>query len=379
MSVSVFDFIEIREFRESLERDYAEMQSCAEAHAWKSVQVLAGSIVESLLIDYLASTTHPNRPQKDPLRVDFAEAIALSRAERAISERTADLCSVIRSYRNLIHPGRVIRLAEPQPSGKSAQIAVALVDLIVDDIVHARQASLGLTAEQVVSKIMRDENSLVILQHLVNDASERQRERLLLEVIPNMFLSIRRDEANYELDELQQLARLLKAYRVVFDIVPEAIRRKATAEFIRILREEDGDRVNAWRNAFFRPVDLKYVVSNHTAMVRQHLLNLVPPTHNADTLKFVDGIAEYLEPSEVHLWLDPFIRTLISTGVSDPVKETVSSHLLNTAVYTSDDSDQQIDKRLDDWIGYLEKNSEEQAARIRNLKEEIELSRQIPF
>jgi len=129
MSSTAFDFITVREFRESLERDYAEMRACFAAQAWKSVQVVAGSIIESLLVDYLSSTTAVGRPQKDPLRLDLAEAITLCRTEKAISDRTADLCSVIRSYRNLIHPGRAIRLAEPQPSEKSAQIAVSVVDL----------------------------------------------------------------------------------------------------------------------------------------------------------------------------------------------------------------------------------------------------------
>ena len=376
MSGNVFDFIAVRGFRESLERDYAEMRSCVEAQAWKSVQVLAGSIVESLLIDYLASTTHSRRPQKDPLRVDLAEAITLCRTEKAITERTADLCSVIRSYRNLIHPGRVIRLAEPQPSGKTAQIAVALVDLIVDDIAHARRASLGLTAEQVVSKIKRDENSLAILQHLVKDTSERQHERLLLELIPETYFALL---PVLEPSEKAEAERLERAYRVVFETVSEDIRRKAVAEFVRVLREEDGTRVNAYSNAFFRPVDLKYVASNHAAMVRQHLLSLVPSMHNARTLHHVDGIAEYLDPSEVQPWLDPFIRTLISTGVSEPVKATVRSHLIDTAIYTSGDSDKQIDSRLDDWIRHLEKSSSnEQAAMIRKLKEEIESSR-LPF
>lgn len=64
-----FDYITAKEFRQSLEADHVEMCRCAEVRAWKGVQVLAGSIVESLLIDYVASTTHPTRPIKDPLKL----------------------------------------------------------------------------------------------------------------------------------------------------------------------------------------------------------------------------------------------------------------------------------------------------------------------
>ena len=351
------------------------MQSCVGAKAWKSVQVLAGSIVESLLIDYLASTTRPGRPGKDPLRLDLAEAIALCRAENAISERTSDLCSVIRSYRNLIHPGRAVRLAEPAPSAKSAQIAAAVVDLIVGDIADARRASLGLTAEQIVSKIRRDENSLAILQHLLKGAPPLQHERLLLELIPAAYRSLLPPGEEWEQAELD---RLEKAYRIVFDGVPEDIRRKATSEFVRVLREEDGSQVSIHREAFFRPADLKYVAPSEAAMVRQHLLSLVPSRHDARTLRFADGVAPYLDPSEVLTWLDPFVRTLISTAVSEPVKAKVKSHLLSATMETSRDFDEAISARLDDWIRHYKTSSSGDAALIENLKEEIE-SERIPF
>lgn len=376
MANVAFDFIAAHEFRESLERDYAEMRACFTAEAWKSVQVLAGSIVEALLVDYLASTTQPGRPQKDPLKLDLAEAIAMCKTEKAISERTADLCSVIRSYRNLIHPGRAIRLAEQQASGKSAQIAVSLVDLIVDDIAYARLASVGLTAEQVLSKIRKDENSLGILQHLVKEASERQQERLLLELIPEAYFSLH--PASEPWDEAE-LERLEGAYRIVFDGVSDEIRRKAVAEFVRVLREEDGNRVNVYTNSFFKASDLKYVAGNHAKMVRQHLLGLVPSTHTSRTLQVVDGIAKHLEPSEIQEWLDPFVRTLLSAQVSASVKATVRNHLLTATMSTSTASDGMLDRRLNDWIRHLEKNSSmEQAGIIRSLKEEIESMRS-PF
>jgi hypothetical protein len=59
-----FDYITAKEFRQSLEADYAELQLCVESKAWKSVQVLAGSIVEALLIDYLAANPNTNRSQR---------------------------------------------------------------------------------------------------------------------------------------------------------------------------------------------------------------------------------------------------------------------------------------------------------------------------
>jgi tyrosine-protein phosphatase YwqE len=54
--MATFDFIAHKGFRASLENDYREMEHCLNGEAWKSVQVLAGSMVEALLIDFIAST-----------------------------------------------------------------------------------------------------------------------------------------------------------------------------------------------------------------------------------------------------------------------------------------------------------------------------------
>jgi len=126
-----------------------------------------------------------------------------------------------------------------------------------------------------------------------------------------------------------------------------------------------------YREAFLRVDDLQYVVPNQTAMVRQHLLSLVPKTHSVPTLRFVDGIAPYLDPSEILTWLDPFIRTLLLPNEEEPVKAKVKSHLLDATLLTSSDFRKAIDSRLDDWILHFKESSSENAALIEKLKEEI--------
>jgi hypothetical protein len=55
LSISRFDFVSGDDFRTPLESDYAELEACLTAGAWKSAHVLAGSIVEAVLIDYLVA------------------------------------------------------------------------------------------------------------------------------------------------------------------------------------------------------------------------------------------------------------------------------------------------------------------------------------
>lgn len=352
-----FDYITEREFRKSLEADDAEMRRCADVEAWKSVQVLAGSIVESLLIDYLVSATSPAKLSKDPLKIDLAEAITICRNQSVLTERTADLCSVIRSYRNLIHPGRMVRLGEQPPDRGSSSIALALVDIIADELAKVRRATVGLTAEQILSKIMRDANSLTILKHLLLETTEQQRERLLIDLIPSVHSQESGSDIPFDdsdpFDNVKD--RLTTAYRIILDSVGTDLRKRVASEFVRVLREADGGRVVEYGGAFFVAPDLEFVPAQNQAMVREHLLGRVGSLYSRNTLRLVAGIGKYLHPTDVLKWLDPFVRTLVSTTLNDAVKQKVREDLIHDAGNTSPEVTVAINRRLDDWIKHFEK------------------------
>ncbi len=358
------------------------MRTCTEASAWKSVQVLAGSIVESLLIDYLLTTPNPKRTKKDPLKLDLAEAILICRDEKILSERASDLCSVVKSYRNLIHPGRLVRLQEQAPNEDSANVALALIAMITDDLAKVLRASVGLTSEQILSKIERDSNSITILKHLLAEVSEQHRERLLLELIPTAHQKISDDINPFddEAEELQALAKRLEtAYRIILEAVLPDTRKRVALEFVRVLREEDGKRVLQYGNAFFRPADLEFLSAHNVAMVREHLIGNAPSVHTKITASRLSGIAPYLDDSHVAKWLDPFIRTLVSNTKNDSIKQGVRSLLTDEVLKTSDQLYPTICGRLQIWIEHFNNNSEaDKSAVIQELKTEIEDWR-IPF
>src|SRR2546429_1304835 len=101
--MATFDFINGEDFRLSLESDYQELNSAMQAKAWKAVHVLAGSIIEAILIDYLIASEYQKKSSFDPLKMTLAEAISACRQEHVLSEKTEHLSHVVRSYRNLIH------------------------------------------------------------------------------------------------------------------------------------------------------------------------------------------------------------------------------------------------------------------------------------
>lgn len=367
-----FDYITSPELRAALEADFVEMKTCAQSGAWKSAQVLAGSIVECLLIDYLASSTHPNRPAKDPLRMDLAEAIALCRTEKVLTERTADLCSVVRSYRNLIHPGRALRLQEQPPSGTTSNIAVGLIELIADEIAKTRRAMVGLTGAQILSKLLRDDNSLAILKHLLSETSELQRETLLLKLLPDAYREQRTSDDPFD----RTAKRLADAFRVTLDSSSKETKERLAQEFVRILREEDGEWVDAYRLAFFRSSDLSQVPAGALPMVKAHLFGSVPGTHTQASLRVLEDLCAYIEPEECAKWLDPFVRTITSSHTPPGIRQRARSVVVAAPIlYTTAAFDEKVRERLNDWIKHYEKQGHEESVKaLREILMEYELS-----
>ena len=65
--MDTFDFMTDEQLRANLESDYQEMQATLSAGAWKATLVMAGSIIESVLVDYLVAVGHQPPKGKDAL------------------------------------------------------------------------------------------------------------------------------------------------------------------------------------------------------------------------------------------------------------------------------------------------------------------------
>jgi hypothetical protein len=281
----------------------------------------------------------------------------------------------------LIHPGRVSRLAEEAPSDNSAVIAMKLVDMITTQVESRRKEAFGLTADQLLSKLERDDDSIAILKHLLADVNASQRLRFLLEVVPPRYLELKQQESPDD-DPFSPLGmkldRLPRAYRLVLDSADEPTKRRVADWFVRIIREEDGDTVRLLREGFFRSEDLAMVAEKQRALVKEHLLAAAPYRHTSHTADIMSGLAPFLEKSEIRLWLDPYVNSLISPG-HDWLQSSVRKAFLRGVVSAPRSLEKAIDSRLDGWISHsVGRNQEKEAQYIRDLKTEIESVR-LPF
>lgn len=345
--MATFDFIGGEDFRASLEADYRELSLALKGGAWKASHVLAGSIIEAILIDYLIVVNYQKNGATNPLNMSLAEAVSACRRENIISQKAADLSSVIRQYRNLIHPGRAVRLGEV-PDENGAKVAEALVNIIIDEISARKQKTYGYTAEQIATKIERDSSAMVIMEDLMRGANQLELERLLLKIIPDRYFELMVNEAFLG----NTLASLAEAFRLAFSLVSDEVRSKAMRNFVVILKEESERKVLAYEEAFLKGIDLLYLSSEDALLVKKHLLARLK-NGTASLLRTTEGLGQFLTSDEISDFIDPLIKDMNRSYSDFEIdREAIYESLRNEIYLMTGEAKRALLNRLDTWIEF---------------------------
>ena len=146
-SVHALSFITDADLRNDLRMDIDHAERALDGSEWKAATVLAGSVVEALLLWKLGSlppadvsgmTKTLGLSVKPDLRwwhlPDYIEVAAkLPVTTPSIRADTAALLRLVKDFRNLIHPGRAERLAK-QCDRSTALTALAGIVAVVNDL-----------------------------------------------------------------------------------------------------------------------------------------------------------------------------------------------------------------------------------------------------
>lgn len=178
-----YSFVPDRKFKTLMDDDYQELGRCIDSGCYKSVIVLAGSLIECLSLFCLQHLNKWPSSKGDILKADLASLIDQLVQENILSNKAKDLSSVVRYYRNLIHPGRLMRLDE-KADKDSAEIAASLVNLITAELAKAFLKQYGLTADQMIEKLKIDSSAAIISHHHLKRISGAEAARLVSEIIP---------------------------------------------------------------------------------------------------------------------------------------------------------------------------------------------------
>ncbi len=371
-----FDFITDEDLRASLVADYLELQSCLSTGAWKAAHVMSGSIVEALLVDYLLGIEYT---KKDPLKMTLEALIDAGRSAGVLTDKTSDLSSVIRGYRNLIHPGRVIRLGETIDE-EGARIADALVSLIVHEVAAKQAQVYGLTAEQLLTKFEGDPSALAISDHLLRDTKQHELERLLVNVLPERYFFLSEVDG-FEEDTGEAMTRLARLYAAAYDTAPDPVRKKVAKRYVTVLREEAGWRVATYDEQFFRGYFLDHLSEPERKLVKDHFFSRTAEGMLSQNLiDSAEGLSAYLRANEVNRFVDPFVRTLSYASSPDLQAAAGARLAAEYRNYTPPTLEERVVLRLESWTDlHIKADRPEAAERTRGLWLQLGADDDIPF
>jgi len=366
-----FDFITDERLRASLEGDSAEVDACFQHGAWKGLHVLVGSIIEAILTDYLTSSGYKPPNNEDILKFDLGKLIDVCKNEGALTQKTKELSAVIKSYRNLIHPGRVVRLKE-KVDPNSARVAQALLMIVLEEVSEHKREKYGYTAEQILSKVEKDPSSLSILTHLLKDTKEHEIERLVMTVLPARYLEVEAAE-NWPNESEEMLERFAASFRASFDAMGDPAKARVTRKFVSVVKEADQRTVLIYEDRFFRSSDLTHVPPVDAGMIKEHLLSRLAETRTVVSLRALGGIGPFLLLDDVSRILDPLLSE-VAYGKMEKLRRVASELIVTLWQSTQAPVDAAIVSRLQDWKKHFEKKDlAEPLKAVEKLIEECDL------
>jgi len=392
-----FDFIGHDGFRNSIESDYNEMILSLEHKAYKAVYVLAGSIIEALLMDCLIVDGY-GKPQA--VKLKFVELINECKKRNIIEEREVNLSTILRNQRNLIHAGRLEKVREGEDAIESiidedgATVVCSLVRMVINRISLQRKKVYPYTSTEIIDKIKSDPDIYELLSHILKKTNPTEFNKLL-NLIPteyDHFLSSLNEayhesrnaiyyEDNYAYlhdsddahnDEINEYKRRFRfCYRTIFDKVDDKIKKQIVYKFAHLVKiGSPSDRLD-YETVFFKIDDIKYLDVKDKDLVKKYIIrrlySLVYYNPN-----IVNGIGHFLEEDDINSFI-----TILFFLNSD---STVASRFIATE-YSNMESKAQlkIKKLLEDFFHLYQDESNYDFAQAAKQTLELIEEENIPF
>jgi len=250
----------------------------------------------------------------------------------------------------------------------SAEVTKALVSIVVGEIEGKKREQYGYTAEQIVSKILRDSSVDSIIPHIVKQANSAEIEKLLLRVLPAAYLDYLQDDV---FDE--KLAHLPVSFslcfRIAFEQATDNIKKKVAQNFVRIIKEESQGFLFAYGKAFFRASDITYLVQDDIDITKKYLLARLE--NDVDGwLVTISGISPFLVEDDVNKFVDPLVKAVNSRDNQSSLN---AEKVLIEEGFRAFEVTTEILKRLDSWINfYRERDQNIYAEKIEHIRADID-------
>jgi hypothetical protein len=131
-------FIKDKVLRDSIRLDLSSAYRSFDDGEWKPATVMAGAVTEALLLwsvqknkrEVAGLTSTPKGP---PEKWDLSQLADVAERAGLIKKTTWTQVDLMRNYRNLIHPGKALRLSETCTRG-TAHAALAAADKVIEEL-----------------------------------------------------------------------------------------------------------------------------------------------------------------------------------------------------------------------------------------------------
>jgi hypothetical protein len=362
------DFISSADLRQSLESDYSELVQALSARMWKSACILAGSIAEAVLIDYVAVLGNCSASDEELTAPDMSlgklidaaigiDALASSQPPtagwslpelikkgtdtRAVSSfrTTYDMSSAVKNFRNLIHPGRSLRLKE-HVDGSVAVAARAFVDRLLRDLRQESTERYPYVADDLLAKALKDTTGQTILTDMLRRTRPAEIQRLLADVAPSAFLKdwcdlwswltdvngkqSSWDEVYYHVLEDNRKAAA-RAYRLAFDYGNQAQRSAGLHSIAGLLKKEESSAIVALETEFLKTSDLAYAADDDRIFIVGDILDRTCAGNaGKDLLDSAAGIGHWIPPERAA----EFAKALLDKKCRPKVEDSIRSAAL---------------------------------------------------
>ena len=168
---------------------------------------MSGSIIEAILTDYFINFPPDNYTKKKILELDLYKLIELAKDIKLISQSTKDLSTVIKNYRNLIHPGREVRKNETFDFN-TAVVAKSLLNIIVKEIRENYLNNIGYSASDLIAKLQNDALSQTIFEKLLIKIHKSEKSNLYTILVEN---ELENSEFAHKIENPKKYINILKS------------------------------------------------------------------------------------------------------------------------------------------------------------------------
>jgi hypothetical protein len=231
--------------------------------------------------------------------MELAPLLELGKTTKVISDRAFQLCSVVRNYRNLIHAGRLRRLAE-KVDERGARIALELVRLITSEVRENKVQLYGERAEEVVQMLFQDPLIHVIPETL-RKLHEREKERLLMGELVKAYLS-----TQTSMEDTQPVeAALQECFRLLFTAADYTLRQKVVGWYYTLLTKGERRQREAYEYCFLHADQLQHLPDlMKRQVVKRHILHLYKTSPKWFYHDLASGIGPFLTPEDIPLFVE---------------------------------------------------------------------------